>query len=121
MELYVPRKTGEHYIYDRYDAAADSPVEFNNIRMCTPLKEFLLPVCELVAASHELSGSKDIKPFAQSGFDLNVSKVRDGFIIEAGSDRGKDFIEKHSGLFAEVPKALLAERDENKGRGAKTA
>ena len=26
MDLYVPKKSGEHYIYSRYDAGAESPV-----------------------------------------------------------------------------------------------
>ena len=175
MELYVPKKSGEHYIYSRYDAGAESPVDFNNIRTCMPIKEFLFPVCELAAVFPEPVGLEEIKPFAilglkdcdlrsieildkvfeeeefrdpfyaarhekmfiissdcfdpgescfcnvfdgrpfvQGGFDLNVSKIRDGFIIEAGSDKGKDFIEKHSQLFTDVPETLLAERDKNR-------
>jgi len=175
MELYVPKKAGEHYVYSRYDPSAETPVEFNNIRTCTPIKEFLFPLRELAASFPEpaepeeiepfaVFGLKDCdlrsieildkvfadeefrdpfyvsrrekmfiissdcsepgescfcnlfdgRPFARSGFDLNVSKVKDGFIIEAGSQKGKDFMEKHSGLFAEAGEALLAERDENR-------
>jgi hypothetical protein len=40
--------------------------------------------------------------------------MRDGFIIGAGSDKGKDFIEKHSQLFIDVPETLLTERDKNR-------
>jgi ferredoxin len=180
MELYVPKKTGEHYIYSRYDPSAEMAVEFNNIRPCTPIKEFLFPLCELAAIFPEslepaeikpfaVFGLKDCdlrsieildkvfteeefrdpfyvnrresmfiissdcfdpgkncfcnlfdgRPFAESGFDLNVSKMRDGFIIEAGSPKGEDFVEKHSQLFVEVPETLLAERDENRARTQK--
>jgi ferredoxin len=180
MDFYVPKKTGLHYVYSRYDPSArlsspksaESPVEFNNIRTCTPIKEFLFPLCELAAVFPEDLEPEDIKPFAvfglkdcdlrsievldkvfleeefedpfyvarrqkmfiissdcfepgescfcnvldgqpyaESGFDLNVSQVKDGFIIEAGSQKGKDFLEKHSELFTEVPKNTLAERD----------
>ena len=180
MDLYVPKKSGEHYIYSRYDTGAESPVDFNNIRTCTPIKDFLFPVCELAAVFPEPVEPEKIKPFAvfglkecdlrsieildkvfeeeefrdpfyvarrenmftissdcfdpgescfcnlfdgrpfaQSGFDLNVSKIRDGFIIEAGSDNGKDFIEKHSQLFIDVPETLLNERDKNRAQTQK--
>jgi len=175
MELYVPKKTGEHYVYSRYDPSAETPVEFSNIRTCTPIKEFLFPLRELAAIFPESAEPEEVKsfavfglkdcdlrsieildkvfaeeefrdpfyvarrenmfiissdcsepgescfcnlfdgrPFAQSGFDLNVSKVKDGFVIEAGSQKGKDFIEKHSELFSDVPDGALAERDENR-------
>ncbi len=180
MELYVPKKSGEHYVYSRYDAGAESPVDFNNIRTCMPIKEFLFPVCELAAVFPEPVEPEEIKPFAilglkdcdlrsieildkvfleeefrdpfyvarrekmfiissdcfepaescccdlfggqpfaQSGFDLNVSKARDGFIIEADSQKGQDFIQKHYQLFTDVPETLLAERDENRARTQK--
>jgi ferredoxin len=54
------------------------------------------------------------KGYAEIGFDLNVSKIKDGFIIEAGSQRGKDFLSRYSTLFADTPKAALEERDENR-------
>jgi len=177
MDLYVPKRTGEYYTFSKYDPSAENAVEFNNIRTCTPVKEFLLPVCELAATFPESLETKDIRPFAvfglkdcdlrsieildkvfkeeefrdpfyvarrenmfiissdcsepgescfctlfdgqpfaHNGFDLNVSKMRDGFIIEAGSDKGKDFIEKHSQLFTDVPETLLAERDKNRAQ-----
>ena len=175
MDLYVPKKAGEHFVFNRYDASAKVPVEFNNIRVCTPAKEFLFPLCERAAVFPEPFEPKDIKPFAvfglkdcdlrslecldkvfleeefqdpsyvarrekmfiiasdcfepgetcfcnimggrpfsQSGFDLNVSQVKDGFIIEVGSQKGKDFIEKHPKLFTYVPDGALAERDKNR-------
>jgi len=175
MDLYVPKNTGTHYVYNRYDPAAEAPVEFNNIRTCMPIKEFLFPLRELAAVFPEPLEPKDIKPFAvfglkdcdlrsieildkvfteeefedpfytarrekmliissdcsepgescfctvldgrpfaQNGFDLNVSQVKDGFIIEVGSQKGKDFIERHSQLFIDVADTALAERDKNR-------
>jgi len=180
MELYVPRKVDEHFIYGKYDSSGKLAVEFNNIRICTPVKEFLLPVRELAATSPEPFEPKQTEPFAvfglkdcdllsikildkvfaeeefldtfylsrrenmfiisadciepadncfcnlfdgegfpHDGFDLNVSKTNDGFIVEAGSQKGTDFIEKHGRLFTDVPDVLLAKRDENRAKTKK--
>jgi sulfhydrogenase subunit beta (sulfur reductase) len=172
MDLYVPKKADQHYVYRRYDPAVDSEAEFNNIRTCTPIKEFLFPLRELAAVFPESIEPEEIKPFAvfgvkdcdlrsievldkvfleaefedpfyiarrekmfiisadcfnpgescfcnvldgrpypESGFDLNVSKIQSGYVIEVGSQKGNDFVEKHSELFGEVPEGALAERD----------
>ncbi|MBN1362359.1 MAG: 4Fe-4S dicluster domain-containing protein [Sedimentisphaerales bacterium] len=52
----------------------------------------------------------DGQPYAESGFDLNVSQVEDGYIIAGGSAQGKSFLAAHAALFGDVPDALLAER-----------
>ena len=205
MELYVPtrhasappcqhpvaagpsrqEKTGDYYTFNRYDPSAETPAEFNSIRACTPVKEFLFPLRELAALLPEpfepeqikpfaVFGLKEcdlrsieildrvfveeefedpfyvkrrenmfiiasdcseagescfcnilgIRPFAESGFDLNISKIKDGFIVEAGSQKGQGFMEKHSQdprkagshpqLFSDATEAQLAERDENR-------
>ncbi len=175
MDLYVPERTGQHYVYARYDPAAATPLELNNIRVCTPVKEFLFPLRELAAVfpgpepveprqvkpfavcglkqcdlrsieildrvfleeefedpfyvarrQQMLIISSDCfepgrscfcdvlggRPFAESGFDLNVSQVKDGFIVEVGSDKGRQFVERHSRLFLDVPAEALRQRDE---------
>jgi len=175
MELYIPKKAGEYYIYTGYDPSAEIPVEFNNIHTCTPIKEFLFPLSELAAVFPKPIDPEQIKPFAvfglkdcdlrsieildkvfldpdfldpsyqarrenmflisgdcfdpakscccnlfggrpyaKEGFDLNLSKTKEGFIIEAGSQKGEEFLEKSSQLFSDVPESLLAERDENR-------
>ncbi len=175
MELYVPKKSNAHYVFFRYASENDRAIELNSIRACTPVKEFLFPVCELAAAYPQPIAAQKIKPFAVFGlkecdlrsvrildkvfaeenlkdplytarreqmfiiasdcyspgetcfcnlfegkgfcekeFDLNVSMIKEGFIIEPGSKKGSDFIEKHSLLFADVPGILLAERDKNR-------
>jgi sulfhydrogenase subunit beta (sulfur reductase) len=177
MELYVPKKIDEHYTYTKYDTSSETPVELNNIRPCTTVKEFLFPLCELASIFPEpaepeqvqpfaVFGLKDCdlrsieildkvfaeeefrdplylsrrenmfiissdcfelqdscfchlcggQPFAQSGFDLNVSQISEGFIIEAGSQKGQDFIEKYSENFSDVTDALLAKREENRAK-----
>ena len=172
MELYAPKKFGEHYGFSRYDASSDVEPEFNNIRVCSPAKEFLFPMRELAAVFPEPASPEEVKPFAvfglkdcdlraieildhvfkeedfidplyisrrekmfvitadcyepgqtccctlfdgkpysEKGFDLNVSKVKDGFIIEAGSEKGQEFISKHKDIFGEVGEDAVLERD----------
>ena len=56
----------------------------------------------------------DGQSFPSKGFDLNVSRVKHGFIVEAGSQKGEDFIKRNSRLFANVTDGLLSERNENR-------
>jgi len=56
------------------------------------------------------------QPFPEDGFDLNLSKIKEGFIVEAGSEKGSKFIENHKQLFGDVPSGAVAERDENRKR-----
>ena len=172
MDVYTPRKVGGHYVCERYEAAQDGAPEFNEIRVCTPVKEFLFPLRELAAAFPEAVEPKSVppfavfglkacdlrsmeildkvfmekdfedpsyiarrqamfvissdcsepaescfcnilggKPYAEAGFDLNVSAVADGFLIQAGSPKGKSFLSTYASLFGDVPDALLAERE----------
>ncbi|MCK5148401.1 4Fe-4S dicluster domain-containing protein [bacterium] len=46
----------------------------------------------------------DEKPYAMSGFDLNLSKIWDGLIVEVGSKRGKQLLEGHDKALKEVVK-----------------
>lgn len=52
-----------------------------------------------------------VNPYPTEGFDISLSEVSSGFIIETGSDKGRSIVEKNSGLFAEAPDALVGERD----------
>ncbi|MCQ9205338.1 MAG: 4Fe-4S dicluster domain-containing protein [Omnitrophica bacterium] len=45
-----------------------------------------------------------LKPYPQEEFDINLSQVSGGFIVESGSNKGKDLIAKNSSLF-ENPKS----------------
>ena len=175
MPLYVPRQVDGHYVSVSYDPAAPVPPEFNEIRMCTPVKEFLFPLRELAAVFPEPQEPAEVKPFAvfglkacdlrsleildkvfredefedpfyvarrenmfvissdcaepaescfcnvlggkahaDTGFDLNVSPVADGYIVQAGSPKGKRFLTAHVALFGDVPDALLIERDKQR-------
>ncbi|MHC5075727.1 MAG: 4Fe-4S dicluster domain-containing protein [Planctomycetota bacterium] len=175
MELYVPKMTGNHYVFTTYNPGQSTDVKFNEIRTCEPVKEFLFPVRESAAVYPEPSDPEQVKSFAVfglkecdirsieildkvfieddfvdplytskrdkmfiiasdctepgetcfcnifgltghalMGFDLNVSRIKDGFIIESGSVKGKDFLSKNSSLFADTPTAAIEEREENR-------
>jgi sulfhydrogenase subunit beta (sulfur reductase) len=86
MDLYTPKKAEQHYVYKRYDPSADTDVEFNNIRACTPIKEFLFPLRELAAIFPEPVEPEQIKPFAVFGVkncDLRSIEVLDKVFLEA--------------------------------------
>ena len=50
------------------------------------------------------------KPYPEDGFDLNLSDIGDGYVVEAGSDRGWDIIEK-STLFSPAQKEHKIKRE----------
>lgn len=50
------------------------------------------------------------KPWAEEGFDLNLSPAEEGYVVEAGSDRGKALLEEHAGLLREATASRLAAR-----------
>jgi sulfhydrogenase subunit beta (sulfur reductase) len=171
FELYVPRKTGKHYVFASYDPASTSEAELNNIRTCMPVKEFLFPLRQIAAVMpgqvkmgevkpFAVFGLKDCdlkslaaldmvfkedefidpyyvahrdkmfvisgdcfepgescccnlfdgQPFSEEGFDLNLAKIRGGFVVEAGSQKGEDFLKKHGGLFSPARPEMLSER-----------
>lgn len=173
-ELYVPKKVNSHYVFKLYMPSDDEPV-FNEIRVCTPVKEFLFPIRELAAVFPHEYETQEVKPFAvfglkdcdlrsieildkvfseddfkdpfyinsrekmfiissdcinpaescfcclfggkswpDKGFDLNVSPVSSGFLIEAGSDKGKSFLEKNKQLFKKAQPQLIEEQRENR-------
>jgi len=56
------------------------------------------------------------QPFAKEGFDLNLSKVWDGFVIEVGTEKGKELLKGHEEVLKELVKeeanALEKQRNE---------
>ncbi len=175
MDVYIPVRKTDHFVFTRYDTDSAEPIEFNEIRACTTVKEFLFPLREVAATFPDREESTEVQPFAvfglkecdirsifildkvfaedefkdplyiarrekmfivssdcstvgdscfcgllegkgypDKGFDLNVSPISDGFIVEAGSRRGHEFIEQHHTLFADLPADLLAQRDLNR-------
>jgi ferredoxin len=59
------------------------------------------------------------RPFASEGFDLNLSPVNGGFVVEVGSAKGGDFVQANAPLFTEAGPDALAERERNRAEAQK--
>lgn len=53
----------------------------------------------------------DVKPFPREDFDINLSEIEDGYLVEVGSEKGKGIIEKNLSLFQESSERLVPRRD----------
>jgi ferredoxin len=52
----------------------------------------------------------DDLPYAEKGFDINLSPIEAGFVVEAGSERGKEILARAQGLIREASDEQLAQR-----------
>ncbi|MBN1405855.1 MAG: 4Fe-4S dicluster domain-containing protein [Candidatus Omnitrophica bacterium] len=52
-----------------------------------------------------------IRPYPKEDFDINISEISGGFLAQAGSDKGKDIINKNSDLFQDEPHGASDKRD----------
>jgi len=53
-----------------------------------------------------------IKPHPKEDFDINLSRVKDGFVIEAGSKKGRELIAKYSSLFEKAKEKVVSARED---------
>ena len=179
-DLYIPHSENGHFSFTRYHPDQPRKLEFNELRVCQPVKEFLFPLREIAAVFPDPVESPAVKPFAvyglkdcdlraiqvldkvfaeeefcdpsylqrrkkmliissdcynpfescfclmmegdvypQGGYDLNISKIKDGYIIQAGSDKGLMVLRENESLFAGVPHAAISERDANRAQARK--
>ncbi len=58
----------------------------------------------------------DLNPYPESHFDINLSEVKGGFIVEVGSNKGQQILENHRSFFQQVDTKLLNEREERRKR-----
>lgn len=58
-----------------------------------------------------LTGSN---PWPEEGYDLAISKVGSGFLVEEGSERGASILEENGDLFSEPQDGLEKTRDESR-------
>lgn len=56
----------------------------------------------------------DINPYPEEGFDLNLSKQGDDFVVEIGSEKGKDLIKKNKSLFSEAAETQTKKRSSDR-------
>ncbi|NQT28760.1 MAG: 4Fe-4S dicluster domain-containing protein [Candidatus Omnitrophica bacterium] len=55
-----------------------------------------------------------LKPHPEEDFDLNLSEVKGGFVVESGSNKGQALISGNSSLFSEAPKEEVEKRDKQR-------
>ncbi|MFH1519580.1 MAG: 4Fe-4S dicluster domain-containing protein [Candidatus Omnitrophota bacterium] len=55
-----------------------------------------------------------LMPYPQGNFDLNLSEVKDGFLVDPGSERGRELIDKNSSLFEAGSSEFIAQRDQQR-------
>ena len=62
-----------------------------------------------------------IQPHPQEDFDINLSQVNGGFVVEIGSEKGRALFSKHSSLFEEVEakQELNSQKDAQRSRVVK--
>lgn len=51
------------------------------------------------------------KPFAEAGFDLNITPIESGYLVEVGSEKGERVLEKLPENLPEATEEQLAERE----------
>lgn len=56
----------------------------------------------------------DVRPYPEIHFDINLSEVTDGFVVEVGSAKGQQIVDLHKSLFGEVDTTRLNERDNHR-------
>ncbi|MDD5195352.1 MAG: 4Fe-4S dicluster domain-containing protein [Candidatus Omnitrophica bacterium] len=56
----------------------------------------------------------DIKPYPEKFFDLNISTVEEGYLIEIGSVKGEKITEDHKNLFEEARPEHVFQRQEKR-------
>ena len=66
---------------------------------CTGFKE----VCFCLAL--------EVSPHPEEGFDLNLSPLTEGFLVEVGSKRGQDLIKKYDEYFIKAKDSQISARD----------
>jgi ferredoxin len=52
-----------------------------------------------------------VQPFPRENFDINLSQVKNGFVVSVGSPKGEAVVAKNSALFEKASADMLAERD----------
>jgi len=56
------------------------------------------------------------KTYPETNFDINLSQVEGGFIVETGSEKGKKIVAKHASLFQQADEKHQKERKSQRGR-----
>ena len=54
------------------------------------------------------------KPYPQADYDLNLSPVDGGYLVDVGSEKGQAFLDQHSSLFSPAQPQQSAQRDQSR-------
>ena len=76
----------------------------------------------LLVISGDCTDAKDVcfctfvgaKPYPETGYDLNLSPLSAGYVVQVGTDKGTKLIEQNSGLFKPAKKDQVSQRDKNR-------
>ena len=60
--------------------------------------------------------SLNLNPYPETGFDLNISRLSEGFIVETGSEKGRNIVEENSSLFSLPTDSQIEERGRNRSK-----
>lgn len=55
-----------------------------------------------------------IKLYPERLFDLAIARVKGGYVVSVGSEKGKELIDSNKNLFSIAPEEKIAEREENR-------
>jgi sulfhydrogenase subunit beta (sulfur reductase) len=58
----------------------------------------------------------DVKPYPEKDFDLNLSQVEGGFVVEEGSERGQALVQSNPSLFSDPMESVIEERNAQRKR-----
>lgn len=58
----------------------------------------------------------DLEPYPKRGFDLNISPLKRDFLVEVGSEKGKELFLRYEGFFDRPSEAQIEERSQNRKR-----
>jgi len=98
--VYSGEKFGAEYKDPFYIQAREKTIVIGSD--CTSPDEFCF--CTLVKS----------KPFPEQGFDLNLSPLEGGFVVQVGSEKGKKLIKEYKNLFSSVNEIMLKKREKNR-------
>ena len=76
----------------------------------------------LLIISGDCTGAKEVcfctllgsKPYPEGSYDLNLSPVDGGYVVQCGSDKGKAVIAQEQGLFGPAEEKQLKQREQNR-------
>jgi len=58
--------------------------------------------------------SLDLNPYPQDNFDINLSDIGEGYVVQPGSDKGERLLERFSDYFREASSAQIKTRDQQR-------